>query len=448
MYLYHEWVYRGPVFSVVWGYLSPVYYYLLFPFHYFSKFHPLSSPFASVIFNLAAIALAGFFTYKIFGKISALFVLILMGFSSSYLMKSYDGLNPTLIPPFAVLGFYSLYKVLNGHIRTYFSLLAFCLAMMIALHPSGAFWLLPLVSLYFIYKPKIGFKSLIFPSLIFGVFGILPYIIQEKKLAWWTIKQFIAYIKSGQTQDLQPTMWNYFSNFIVGTSKNISSVLFYSESNWSIIISIFILLFITIKAFGIFKNKNKYNYSAFFLFTYLLNFGLLVKFAEPDSNMKWFYAIFIPLFLIFLGISLAKIFHSKYWVFSVLFIIVFLTINLNAYFNITPEVDTYSYQKIVASVLKKDSQGSDFDIYGLNPEPTYYMMWYVENDSNLKEKYFSWIKWAKEKDSDLVYFVQASYDLKQEKLESIANEHGIENITPKILYISESGKKVYRIEGL
>ena len=124
-----------------------------------------------------------------------------------------------------------------------------------------------------------------------------------------------------------------------------------------------------------------------------------------------------------------------------------MIINLYSFFNAQVDVDTVSYQKKLAKVIRADSAGVDIDIYGVNPDPTYYMMWQLEKDPQIKEKYFAWIKWAREKGFPLVYFIESSYDLDEEKIEDIADQHKLgDDVRYKVIYESKDGKKVYRIE--
>jgi predicted membrane-bound mannosyltransferase len=55
---YGEIIYRGPVFSVIWGFVSPIYYYLLFPFHVLFNFNPNTSSFVGAIFGLLTVVIA------------------------------------------------------------------------------------------------------------------------------------------------------------------------------------------------------------------------------------------------------------------------------------------------------------------------------------------------------------------------------------------------------
>src|SRR5688572_18835610 len=86
MFSYGEIIFTGPVFSVIWGYMSPLYYYLLYPFYLAFKFSPMSAPVASMVANITTLGLLAYASYKLYGKASAFISIILFGFSV-YIIK-------------------------------------------------------------------------------------------------------------------------------------------------------------------------------------------------------------------------------------------------------------------------------------------------------------------------------------------------------------------------
>jgi 4-amino-4-deoxy-L-arabinose transferase-like glycosyltransferase len=440
MYEYGEYIFVGPVFSVVWGFMSPIYYYLLYPFFVLFKFSPISAPIASLVANIAALVLITFVAYKLYGKAAAFISAAIFGFSVYIIRLGGEGLNPSLMLPFAILAFYAYVEWLKTSRAKFLYWFAFGLSFVTALHPAGFFLLIPFIALYFFYKPKITIKSFLISAGIYGLLGVVPYLIQEKKLAWWTIKQLIAYLKHGGEEKV--SFINSTLNYFTAVLKNISFTLFNNTDQISMVIAGIILAFIVYEAVSFFKKRNNSTILAFTLFLYILVFGFIVKFDTSEPHAKWFFAAFVPLLVLYIASLLARLYRTNYWYATLLILFGFTMMNLSQYFTVAREVDSYSYTKEVAEVIRKDSNGADIDIYGGNAEPIYYMLWYYETNSELKEKYFNWIKWAKEKDGDnKAYYVELKDELSHNKIEEIKDKHNATMYEP--IYTSETGKKIY-----
>jgi hypothetical protein len=201
---------------------------------------------------------------------------------------------------------------------------------------------------------------------------------------------------------------------------------------------------ILIEGLMFFKYKSKYKFVAFVILFYLINFALLVKFDEPKLNTKWFNAVYIPLIFIYISTLFARLCKNYKYV-SRIGITIFLAINLFAYYSYVQQTDSYSFIKWATKEIRTHSKGEYIDVYGLTPEPVYYLLWYNEKDPTLKEKYLSYFKWAKEKNAKVIYLITATAPLTNEKLESLKDRHGI---LGNYVLIAENkyGKKIYRIE--
>jgi 4-amino-4-deoxy-L-arabinose transferase-like glycosyltransferase len=444
MFSYGEYIYVGPVFSVIWGYMSPIYYYMLYPFYLIFKFSPISAQVASMIANISALVLIIYVSYRFYGKAAAFISSILFGFSIYIIIQGGEGLNPSLMLPFSVLAFYSYIEWLKSgkegiSKNKFLYLFSFSLSFMTALHPAGFFTLIPFAILYFVYHPKLSIKSFAISSAIYGILGVLPYLIQEKKLAWWTIKQFINYLKSEDGEEIG--FFTSISNYFIAVLKNISLTLFNNTNQIGMIISSLVLGFIIYEAIVFLRQKNNSTVLAFTLSVYLLVFGFLVKFDSPDPHRKWFVAVFVPLLVLYMASLLARLYRTNYWYSTLLILAGIFILNLQQFFVVNREVDSYSYVKEISEIIRMDSGGEDIDIYGANPEPFFYMLWYYENNPDIKDKYFTWIKWAKEKDADMVYFIETEYELEHNKIEEIKSKHDVEDSS--LIFTSETGKSVY-----
>ena len=407
---YGEIIYRGPVFSVIWGYLSPIYYYMILPSHFLFGFHPLSSAILSNILGLIFVVFATFLSYKLFDKKTSIVISIIAASSVLLIRNSGSALNPSLMPPFVLLLYYSIVKFLNGESR-YLIGIAISMSFLLSLHPSGIFFVPVLIILAFFKKSKLDKKSTIISAVIVLIVLVLPYLIQEKKLAWWTIKKTIEYI--GNNQGTNPGFVERIIFFVDAVFKNTSIFLFgdtiKNYTFYTMPLYVYLLYDFAKSVFG-FRVLTSRSILTILLVLYLFFFMIAVPFEDNDINRQWFGACFIPLLVLYFGVVLSKLVSKKYNYAGNFILAGFVIINIVSIYNFRGLSDSYFHKKEIANFLREDSSGVDFDIFGSNPEPFFYTMWYNETDSSKKEMYRTWFFWAKERDAKLAYVITDKKD--------------------------------------
>lgn len=425
LFTYGEIIWRGPVFSVVWGFLSPIYYYILTPFYWLTDYHPLTPGSFSLFLNFITLLILYYVVKRIYGYKAAVIACLIYGLSFVVIKEGAYGLNPNLVPPFTLIFIYSIYQILVANKPLYLILLAFSSSMLISFHPGGVFALPSLLVLYFIYKPKFKIKTWLTSIFTFGLFGVIPYAVVEKKFDFWNVRQIIKYIKEGSPESLpNVTFIQSVFNFIYIYLKNISLVLFGNSHIYFVVLSIFLitLLFWIVKKKKIKKLKvDKVMFVV--LLSYLTVFGLILTFKSYQTLTWWFHTSLIPITIIILSRYLVIL--SNKVLYSLAFL--FAVTNLHAFYSYVPPLDTHYASKHAVEIIKKDSEGRDFDIYGSDERPINYLVWYYEDTTNLKDKYYAWIKWDKKKTSNLVYYLQSYDSLNSfEDMETeIKNKHGL-----------------------
>lgn len=405
LFTYGELIWRGPVFSVVWGFLSPIYYYILAPFYWITNYHPLTPGSFSLFVNFITLLILYYVVKNIYNYKTALIVSVIYGFSFIIIKEGAYGLNPNLVPPFTVLFIYSLYKILISKKPLYLILLAFCSSMLISFHPGGVFALPSLLILYFIFKPKFKIKTWVSSVFTFGLFGVIPYAIVEKKFDLWNVKQIMKYFREGSVE--APVDVSFFQsvlNFVYIYIKNISLVLFGNANPYFVVVTIFLFVLI----FWLIRKK-KYKITEMdkimlvILSSYLATFGLILTFEASQTLTWWFHTSLIPVTVILLSRYLSLLPNRFLYSLSVLFI----ALNFYAFYSYVPPLDTYKVSKRAVEIIKADANGEEFDIYGSDERPINYLVWYFEKDPEQKERYYSWVKWDKKKDSSLVYYLES-----------------------------------------
>ena len=443
LFTYHEIIWRGPVFSVIWGFLSPLYYYILAPFYWAFSYQPLVPGSLSLFVNFLTLLLLFYVVNKVYNFKTSLIASLIYAFSFVIIKEGAYGLNPNFVPPFTILFFYSLYKTQLIKDSRYLVLLAFCSSMLISFHPGGVFLLPSLPVLYLIFKPKFKVKEVLLSIFVFFAFGIAPYALIEKKFDLWNIRQLVKYVKFGSAE--APKNIGHiqsFLNFLFIYLKNISLVIFSSVSSVALFSTFLIIIFLI---YQIYKNKDrvqKIDKALFIMIlVYMLLFGVLITFDASQGLTWWFHTSLIPLTLILFA-RVFSLLNNKILLTS---FIVFICCNLYASVTYIPPLDTYLVSKMSVKKVVDDSNGQDFDIYGSDERPINYMVWYFEKDPTLKAKYYTWIKWDKNKNSKLVYYLE-SYDssLKFETSKGgIKEKHQLYNES----YVGSVGKsvKIYKL---
>ena len=135
-------------------------------------------------------------------------------------------------------------------------------------------------------------KNLTLGFLIFTLFGLFPYALMEKKFNFYDLYQIKNYfLYGGYGINLTTSIYNFIDILL----KNIVYIFYNGELLLFKILAILILLFMSF--------YNKYaskNYKVIFklFLTYILIFGVVVKFEKSGFYPLWFNTVSIPLFII------------------------------------------------------------------------------------------------------------------------------------------------------
>lgn len=457
LFLYKELIWRGPVFSIIWAHLNLLYYYIIFPFYYILNFRPLSGPIFTASVNLITLIILSIVTAKIFGKKIAVSATLIYAVSFLVVKESTFGLNPCLVPPFTILLFYSVYKIINNE-EKFLKLLSFTLFGMLSFHPSGIFIIPILAIFYAIYRPKFKLKTLLISGAIFTSLVLIPYGVQEKKFQLYDVKQVVSYVKtignnqkpvenkseSAPTADLTPNNQPPIINFFVVLLKNISNTLFGYNNLVTMPTSAAIIIAASFYGIKIFKkNQKPATILCGLLILYIIPLGFLIKFHDTGERPGWFQPVIIPYIVIFCGYLINKFYSVKLKQSAFLILLIIVFTNIYAISNYKTKEDSYSYVRYISKFIEADSNGLPFDIIGIKPQAHLYILWHESTDSSAKERYFSQIKWDKELGAPLIYYIEQKDPLTKAEADQILTTHHLNNFQ-KILTTPYGG--VYRFK--
>lgn len=129
----------GPTASVGGFFLGPIYYYLMTPFLWLSKYDPVGPAIMVVLFGLATI----FLVYKIgkefFGNIAGLIAALFYAISPIVIIYSRSSWNPNVFPFFTLASLYTLYKAVEKNKWWLFALAGFLMGLNLQIHYLATF---------------------------------------------------------------------------------------------------------------------------------------------------------------------------------------------------------------------------------------------------------------------------------------------------------------------
>lgn len=441
LYSFKEFIYRGPVFSLFWAHLSPIYYYILFPFAFLFNFHPLSISIFTNLISVLTVVLLFFVIKNISNFSTALIAAFIYAISFNVIKESSFGLNPSLMPPFTVLLIFSLYKIIKKD-YLYYTILALALAGLVSFHPSG-FFVIPIVLLIILTLKlypniKISFYSL----LIFFVLAVIPYAVQEKKFNLYDVKIILNHF--AQANDSKKVSLFYsVQNFFVILLKNISITIFGVDNNFFTIISGVILIIAIYYAYRFLYNKTLLTLSSFFLILYIIPASLIINFYDQGLRSGWFFPIVVPTVVIIFSSTIETLNKYKYGAIFVTFLLGLIAVlNINAVFNYKAKDDSYKTVREISENIRKDSNNTVFNIIGIDPQAYMYYLWYTEKNVKYKSQYYSYIIWSKQPKPDQVYFIEQKQEYTPEIEKELLNTY---NLKSSIMLLNDNELKLYKL---
>lgn len=108
--VYADPILVGPGTSVGNMYLGPIYYYMMAPALLLAKYSPVGPSVMVALFGIATIFFVWYFARKLFGEWGAVFAALLYAISPTVVSLSIFSWNPNIMPFFALLTIYSIWK--------------------------------------------------------------------------------------------------------------------------------------------------------------------------------------------------------------------------------------------------------------------------------------------------------------------------------------------------
>ena len=323
---YHIPTLIGPAASI-WGvYFGPLWYYFLSIPLLISGGNPLSAVFVTASTIILTGALAYFLFFKYIGKQSAFILAIIILFSATLISISTFAFHANLLP---LLTFLTIYFCFLAIVKNpiYISLSFLFVSLMFHADPAPAvvFTSIPMFVFWFFKLYKKNLKKVILTSFLLYLLPFLPQIIFELRNDFIQTRSLVAYF-SGYNPSLSGQL-----PFFERITNRLSTYYDFFTSSFSPNNNAFSLLLIGLIILGSYKiikvetNKNLKVLHQVNLISLVLSFAI---FTFPITvEIKYWYLYGLPIILAFLITNSVAVFR-KFHILTLIFLIVFLTINL------------------------------------------------------------------------------------------------------------------------
>ena len=330
----------GPGTSIGNMYLGPLYYYLIAPSLLLANFSPVGPSVFIALLGVVTCFFTWFVAREWFGRLAAAIALIFYTISPVVIIYSRSSWNPNIMPFFALLSIYSLWRIWSASLKTtkveskdshrfkWLVILGISFAFVLQSHylglllapVLGLFWLLTLFKL--ISKKSSDVKTSVnkqeirefmSKSLIgFGIFALLmsPLLIFDARHGWINFSAIKTFFLERQTT-VSARPWSALPKLLPIFQKITTRLLAGMNEIYGKWVSVVFLggLLWVIGRFVNSGSKDKKN-QAFLILTTWLGVSLLGLGIYKQEIYDHYYGIFFPAIFIFLG-GIVQIFVEK-----------------------------------------------------------------------------------------------------------------------------------------
>ena len=189
----------GPGTSIGNMYLGPLYYYLLLIPLSLSQFSPVGPAIMVAVFGVATVALLWWIGRQWFGRVPALLISTLYSLSPTVITYSRSSWNPNIMPFFALLSMYGIWKVWRLGYWRWLVISAASLAFVLNSHYLGLL-LFPVVGLFWFLarKPLDAKRYTLYAVLVFAVL-MSPLLWFDMRHGWINARAITTFFADRQT---------------------------------------------------------------------------------------------------------------------------------------------------------------------------------------------------------------------------------------------------------
>lgn len=294
----------GPGTSIGNMYLGPLYYYLMIPALALWRLSPVGPAVMIAGFGILTVALVWWVGRQWFGRGESLLAALLYALSPTIIIYSRSSWNPNIMPFFALLGMYGIWKVWKYGYWRWLVISAICLAFVLNSHYLGLL-LVPVMGWYWLKSKKTG-PWLRYTLVSIGIFLLLmaPLFLFDLRHNFMNFLAMKAFFTDRQTTvNLKfyksiPLLWPLWQQ-IVSTLTTAGNML--AATIVGIVFAILLLL-------G-FKNKNTRGDLGFLV--WWLGVGLVGLGLYKQHIYAHYFGFLFPAVFLGLGFCLHALFANK-----------------------------------------------------------------------------------------------------------------------------------------
>ena len=361
----------GPGTSVGNLYLGPLYYYMMAPALLIANFSPVGPAVQIALLGIATVAFVWWVGRKWFNTITGLVAASLFAISPTVITYSRSSWNPNIMPFFALLCIYSIWKVWRENKFNWLIVLGISFACVLQSHYLGLllaptifiFWLLTFSKV----KKTGTVKNFIKKSLI-GLAGFIvlmsPLFFFDLRHNWLNVKSMYTFLASSQTTvSVRP--WTAIPKLPGVLNLVSSSVVVAKNTTASVIASVMIFLgIIWVFTANYFKKKSFKIPGEYWLIFSWIGFGLLGFGLYKQNIYDHYFGFIFPVPFLLIGIFISTLFSGrkvlKWLGFALLVYIV--TINLIANPLLKDPHRLLQGSIDVSKTIEQNSSGKPFNL--------------------------------------------------------------------------------------
>ncbi len=197
-----KWTLLGPTASVGGFFLGPIYYYFMLPFLWLFRLNPVGPAIMVALFGVATVYLIYHVAKEFFDKTAGLIAATLYALSPLVIAYSRSSWNPNLVPFFALLYIYSLYKAVKTNRFQWWFLAGVCIGIGLQLHYLFTFLIVTGVVFLLLAKKGLSYLKLWGAKLLGVIIGWSPFIVFELRHRFPNTKTLYQFIFHGKETGL------------------------------------------------------------------------------------------------------------------------------------------------------------------------------------------------------------------------------------------------------
>lgn len=340
----------GPGTSIGNMYLGPLYYYLMAIPLVLTNFSPVGPAISVAVFGVLTVALLWWWSRQLVGRVPALLLSTLYSLSPTIIIYSRSSWNPNIMPFFALLAMYGVWKVWRFGYWRWFIIAMVSFAFVLNSHYLGLL-MAPVIGLFVLIAPKNkNYKKYLF--LGFGAWALLmsPLLFFDFRHDFMNFRNIMHFFTNRQeTVNLKvykaiPNLWTIWTMIM-------DSLVFAKNT----MVSFWGSLTILVSLFLLFRAKPKRDF--WFIFIWLL-VGLVGLGLYKQHIYDHYFGFLYPVVFLLLGYILNI--YNKYLVAGVFVFLLGLNL-LNNPLRFSPNSQWQRTQDM-ANFIIRESGGKSFNL--------------------------------------------------------------------------------------